>query len=51
MFCVGNVLVTGDLKHVKVADFGIAREVATDGMTCEAGTNAWMAPEVINISS
>ncbi|CAD5325430.1 unnamed protein product [Arabidopsis thaliana] len=41
-----NLLVTGDLKHVKLADFGIAREETRGGMTCEAGTSKWMAPEV-----
>ncbi|XP_010412701.1 PREDICTED: serine/threonine-protein kinase STY17-like [Camelina sativa] len=41
-----NLLVTGDHKHVKLADFGIAREENKDGMTCEAGTCKWMAPEV-----
>ncbi|XP_010431224.1 PREDICTED: serine/threonine-protein kinase STY17-like [Camelina sativa] len=41
-----NLLVTGDHKHVKLADFGIAREENRDGMTCEAGTCKWMAPEV-----
>ncbi|AEE78702.1 Protein kinase superfamily protein [Arabidopsis thaliana] len=42
-----NLLVTGDLKHVKLADFGIAREETRGGMTCEAGTSKWMAPEVV----
>jgi len=51
VFCVGNLLVTGDLKHVKLADFGIAREETRGGMTCEAGTSKWMAPEVVIILS
>ncbi|XP_010431225.1 PREDICTED: serine/threonine-protein kinase STY17-like [Camelina sativa] len=41
-----NLLLTGDHKHVKLADFGIAREENRDGMTGEAGTCKWMAPEV-----
>ncbi|CAH8268165.1 unnamed protein product [Arabidopsis lyrata] len=41
-----NVLVTGDMHHVKLADFGLAREKTVGGMTCEAGTYRWMAPEV-----
>ncbi|EFH54023.1 hypothetical protein ARALYDRAFT_348178 [Arabidopsis lyrata subsp. lyrata] len=41
-----NLLVTGDLKHVKLADFGIAREETRGGMTSEVGTYRWMAPEV-----
>lgn len=38
---------TGDLKHVKLADFGIAREETRGGMTSEVGTYRWMAPEVM----
>jgi len=43
-------LVTGDMKHVKLADFGLAREKTLGGMTCEAGTYRWMAPEVMILS-
>lgn len=42
-----NLLLTKDKTHIKVADFGLAREEETDGMTCEAGTYRWMAPEVL----
>ncbi|KAL0714048.1 hypothetical protein Bca4012_021026 [Brassica carinata] len=43
-----NVLVTSDMTHVKLADFGLAREETTSCcMTCEAGTYRWMAPEVL----
>ncbi|XP_019101900.1 PREDICTED: serine/threonine-protein kinase STY46-like [Camelina sativa] len=41
-----NVLVTSDMEMVKLADFGLAREYTIGGMTCEAGTYRWMAPEV-----
>ena len=43
----GNMLLTRDQKHVKLADFGLAREETKGFMTCEAGTYRWMAPEVI----
>lgn len=33
--------------QIKLADFGLAREEAMGGMTCEAGTYRWMAPEVL----
>lgn len=32
--------------HLKLADFGIARDDACDEMTSEAGTYRYMAPEV-----
>lgn len=39
-------------KVVKVADFGVARFQAQEGiMTAETGTYRWMAPEVINHQS
>lgn len=42
------MLVTSDMAHVKLADFGLAREETIScTMTCEAGTYRWMAPEVI----
>ncbi|KAH0918381.1 hypothetical protein HID58_026041 [Brassica napus] len=40
-----NMLLTRDQKHVKLADFGLAREETKGFMTCEAGTYRWMAPE------
>ena len=40
------MLLTRDQKHVKLADFGLAREETKGFMTCEAGTYRWMAPEV-----
>lgn len=43
----GNMLLTRDQKHVKLADFGLAREETKGFMTCEAGTYRWMAPEVM----
>lgn len=44
----GNLLLTEDKKHIKIGDFGVAREVTcNDDMTCEAGTYRWMAPEVL----
>ncbi|OIV94778.1 hypothetical protein TanjilG_12991 [Lupinus angustifolius] len=45
-----NLLLTKDKKHVKVADFGIAREEMCDGMTSEAGTYRYMAPELFSKS-
>ncbi|XP_022773983.1 serine/threonine-protein kinase HT1-like [Durio zibethinus] len=41
-----NILLTEDKMHVKLADFGLAREEVMGGMTCEAGTYRWMAPEL-----
>jgi serine/threonine protein kinase len=36
-----------DLKTVKLADFGHARELTVNEMmTAETGTYRWMAPEV-----
>ena len=43
----GNLLLTEDKMHIKLADFGLAREEVMGGMTCEAGTYRWMAPEVL----
>lgn len=46
----GNILLTDDQKKIKLADFGLAREEIKGGMTCEAGTYRWMAPEVLFLS-
>ncbi|KAJ0239041.1 Protein kinase ATN1-like protein [Hirschfeldia incana] len=43
-----NMLLTKDHKHVKLADFGVAREETKGFMTCEAGTYRWMAPEIFS---
>eukprot|EP00268_Persea_americana_P037528 TRINITY_DN3718_c0_g1_i3.p1 TRINITY_DN3718_c0_g1~~TRINITY_DN3718_c0_g1_i3.p1 ORF type:complete len:205 (-),score=29.47 TRINITY_DN3718_c0_g1_i3:75-689(-) len=43
-----NLLLTGDQKKLKLADFGLAREeTVTEMMTSETGTYRWMAPEVL----
>ncbi|XP_039159315.1 serine/threonine-protein kinase STY13 [Eucalyptus grandis] len=42
-----NLILTADLKTVKLADFGLAREESlTEMMTAETGTYRWMAPEL-----
>ncbi|XP_018506403.2 serine/threonine-protein kinase STY13 isoform X1 [Pyrus x bretschneideri] len=42
-----NLLLTANQKHVKLADFGLAREESvTEMMTAETGTYRWMAPEL-----
>ncbi|OQR92520.1 protein kinase [Achlya hypogyna] len=41
-----NVLLAADWT-AKLTDFGISREMADATMTSEAGTTAWMAPEVL----
>jgi serine/threonine protein kinase len=46
MLFLGNLLLTKDHNHVKLADFGVARDNICDQMTCEAGTYRYMAPEV-----
>ncbi|CAH8348139.1 unnamed protein product [Eruca vesicaria subsp. sativa] len=43
-----NMLLTRDHKHVKLADFGLAREETKGFMTSEAGTYRWMAPELFS---
>ncbi|GAV89549.1 Pkinase_Tyr domain-containing protein [Cephalotus follicularis] len=43
-----NLLLTEDKKQIKLSDFGLAREEIMDGMTCEAGTYRWMAPELFS---
>ncbi|PNX62547.1 serine/threonine-protein kinase HT1-like protein, partial [Trifolium pratense] len=44
----GNILLTKDQNHVKLADFGLARDDICDEMTCEAGTYRYMAPELMS---
>ncbi|KAH7435304.1 hypothetical protein KP509_06G058900 [Ceratopteris richardii] len=42
-----NLLLTADFNSVKLADFGLARELTvTEMMTAETGTYRWMAPEL-----
>ncbi|KAK6924782.1 Serine-threonine/tyrosine-protein kinase, catalytic domain [Dillenia turbinata] len=42
-----NLILTGDHRTVKLADFGLAREESlTEMMTAETGTYRWMAPEL-----
>ncbi|KAI3970419.1 hypothetical protein MKX01_024066 [Papaver californicum] len=42
-----NLILTADLKMVKLVDFGLAREeTVTEMMTAETGTYRWMAPEL-----
>ncbi|CAH2064452.1 unnamed protein product [Thlaspi arvense] len=43
-----NVLLNSDRTQAKLADFGVAREETMSGMTGEAGTYRWMAPEVFS---
>ncbi|KAA3474350.1 serine/threonine-protein kinase HT1-like isoform X3 [Gossypium australe] len=43
---LGNLLLSEDRTCIKLADFGLAREEVLGGMTCEAGTYRWMAPEI-----
>ncbi|KAK7252896.1 hypothetical protein RIF29_37157 [Crotalaria pallida] len=45
-----NLILTKDKKHVKLADFGIAREETDDDMTSETGTYRYMAPELYSKS-
>lgn len=40
-----NLLLTGDRKVVKIADFGVARLEATEGAITRVGTNIYAAPE------
>ncbi|KAK2354384.1 Protein kinase superfamily protein [Trifolium repens] len=40
----GNLLLTKDRNHVKLAGFEVARDDICDEMTCEAGTYRYMAP-------
>jgi serine/threonine protein kinase len=46
MLFLGNLLLTKDRNHVKLAGFEVARDNICDEMTCEAGTYRYMAPEV-----
>jgi serine/threonine protein kinase len=46
MLFLGNLLLTKDRNHVKLAGFEVARDDICDEMTCEAGTYRYMAPEV-----
>ncbi|EXB80590.1 Serine/threonine-protein kinase HT1 [Morus notabilis] len=43
-----NVLLSRDKTRIKLADFGLAREISRE-MTCEAGTYRWMAPEIFSM--
>ncbi|XP_074567239.1 serine/threonine-protein kinase STY13-like [Curcuma longa] len=44
-----NLLLTTDLRTVKLVDLGLAREeTETEMMTAETGTYRWMAPELCN---
>ncbi|XP_062028863.1 serine/threonine-protein kinase STY46 [Rosa rugosa] len=43
-----NLLLTENMKQVKLADFGLAREQIEGAMTSEAGTYRWMAPELFS---
>ncbi|XP_021824159.1 serine/threonine-protein kinase STY17-like [Prunus avium] len=43
-----NLLLTEDMKQIKLADFGHAREEIAGAMTSEAGTYRWMAPELFH---
>ncbi|XP_059654949.1 serine/threonine-protein kinase STY13-like [Cornus florida] len=45
----GNILLTEDIKKIKLADFGLARDESEGDMTTEAGTYRWMAPELFSI--
>ncbi|KAL5557246.1 hypothetical protein UlMin_039482 [Ulmus minor] len=47
----GNMLLTEDKKHIKLIDFGTAREEISGEMTSEAGTYRWMAPEIFSRDS
>ncbi|KAF8014252.1 hypothetical protein BT93_H0173 [Corymbia citriodora subsp. variegata] len=44
-----NLLLTEDKKHLKLADFGLAREEESTEMTSETGTYRWMAPELYSV--
>ncbi|KAH7520066.1 hypothetical protein FEM48_Zijuj08G0104400 [Ziziphus jujuba var. spinosa] len=44
-----NILLTEDMKQIKLADFGLAREEISGEMTSEAGTYRWMAPELFSL--
>jgi serine/threonine protein kinase len=46
MLFLGNLLLTKDRNHVKLAGFEVARDYICDEMTCEVGTYRYMAPEV-----
>uniref|UniRef100_A0A7C9E586 Dual-specificity kinase n=1 Tax=Opuntia streptacantha TaxID=393608 RepID=A0A7C9E586_OPUST len=46
-----NLLLTNDLKKIKVADFGLATEDTEREKTVEAGTYRWMAPELFNVEA
>ena len=38
-------------KILKITDFGLAREICKTASMSQAGTYAWMAPEVIKQSA
>ncbi|KAK9138275.1 hypothetical protein Sjap_008869 [Stephania japonica] len=43
-----NLLLTMNLKHIKLVDFGLARKMAVEEKSSEVGSFKWMAPEVFS---
>ena len=42
MFFLGNLVLTEDKMHVKIAEFGIARQVYVE-VACEAGSYRYLS--------